>query len=264
VRERFALDYAFLGYSPASFFPISFEMEAAEKQRLLRDAAERRYGDFLAAAGLLAARLTVPFASGLRFLHESALWKNASFSSAAEAVRRLEAAGLAGAVLGPGDGIRADGSIQRRSRVLEPEEEHAAIAAHARRVRGWIDGLARAEAPPRGDLVERFRAYMLGLFHETRDRLPGVRTHVIAYVLVGAGEQRFYFDFSRPDEEIFQWGAPPRYDMRYTYPASGLQMRLDGEIDWDELHFTNEVSVHQVTYAREFYRMLRSGTLDLA
>jgi hypothetical protein len=33
-------------------------------------------------------------------------------------------------------------------------------------------------------------------------------------------------------------------------------------MDWDELHFTH-ASVHQVRYAREFYMMLRSDTLDL-
>jgi hypothetical protein len=34
-------------------------------------------------------------------------------------------------------------------------------------------------------------------------------------------------------------------------------------IDWDELHFTNEVQVHQVRYAKDFYMMLRSEMLDL-
>jgi hypothetical protein len=80
---------------------------------------------------------------------------------------------------------------------------------------------------------------------------------------VGPEPQRFYFDFSRPDGEVFQWGDPPRYDMRYTYSAGALQLRLDGVIDWDELHFTNEVRVHQVRYAKDFYMMLRSEMLDL-
>jgi hypothetical protein len=88
--------------------------------------------------------------------------------------------------------------------------------------------------------------------------------NVIAYAVLGETVQRFYFDFSKPEPEIFQWGEPPRYDMRYTYPAGALQQRLDGEIDWDELHFTNAVSVHQVNYAREFYMMLRSDLLELS
>jgi hypothetical protein len=96
-----------------------------------------------------------------------------------------------------------------------------------------------------------------------RDKLPSVRNRIIAYALVGQKETRFYFDFSRPDDDILQWGEPPRYDMRYTYPAAGLQRTLDGEIDWDQLHFIDDVSVHQINYAKDFYMMLRSDMLDL-
>ncbi|HJQ84149.1 MAG TPA: MBL fold metallo-hydrolase [Candidatus Binatia bacterium] len=264
TREHFDLDYAFLGYSPASSYPICFELEPAEKARLLEEAADRRYHDFVEAARLLGCRLAVPYASGARFLHESALWKNVAFNSATEAVRRLRAVGLEGAVMGPGDRIEADGSLSRINPVLDKEAELAAIREYARSVEGWVESMRKPHPPPRPDLVPRFRDYILGLWRESRDRLPGVRKHVIAYVLAGAErEQRFYFDFSRPDGDVFQWGEPPRYDMRYTYQAANLQLRLDGEIDWDELHYTDGVSVHQVAYAKDFYRMLRSETLDL-
>lgn len=263
IGDHFDIDYAFLGYSPASFFPICFELDPEEKARLLAEAAERRYHDFLEAAQVLAPRLTVPFANGLRFLLEKALWKNVSFNSAAEALRRLTASGLVGDVMGPGDRIEADGSISRAGTVLSQDEEPAAIAAYAGRVQGWVLGLSAQQRPVCTDLVERFRDYILDRWHETRDKLPGVGRHVIAYVLLGPEEKRFYFDFSRPDEQVFQWGVPPRYDMRYTYPACGLQAKLDGQIDWDQLHFTNDVSVHQINYAREFYMLLRSETLDL-
>jgi hypothetical protein len=263
TREHFDIDYAFLGYSPASFFPICFELDPEEKARLLWEAGERRYNDFLMAAQLLAPTLAIPFASGARFLLAAALWKNVSFNSALEAVRRLRQAGLAGDVMGPGDRILADGSIHRVGSVLDKEEELAAIAAHARHVQDWVVRLSQQEHRVRDDLVERFRDYILARWRETKTKLPGVRRHVIAYVLHGGDEQRFYFDFSKPDEQIFQWGEPARYDMRYTYPSSGLQARLDGEIDWDQLHFTNDVSVHQITYARDFYMMLRSEMLDL-
>lgn len=263
VRERFRLDYAFLGYSPASFFPIAFEFAPEEKARLLEEAADRRYNDFLAAAELLGARLAIPFASGARFLRASALWKNVLFNSASEALRRLTARGLAGEVMGPGDRIRKDGSIARTSAVLGRQEELAAIDAYARRAQHVIPELATPPRPARAHIVEQLRDHILHLWHETKAKLPGVRRHVIAYVLPGPPEQRFYFDFSRPDAEIFQWGDPSRYDMRYTYPSSALQLALDGQIDWDELHFASDVSVHQITYARDFYAMLRSETLDL-
>ncbi len=263
VRERFALDYAFLGYSPASFFPICFEMDAEEKSRLLVEAAERRYGDFLDAAAILQATLTVPFASGARFLHADALWKNVAFNSAVEAVRRLSPLGLAGESMGPGDRILDDGSFRRSSPVLEAAEELAAIERHAREVQEWVCGFSTADPPIRPGLVERFRDYILERRRITSGKLPDLAGSVIAYELVGPEPHRFYFDFSRKEGEIFAWGEPARYDMRYTYPALGLQARLDDEIDWDELHFTNDVSVHQVRYARDFYRLLRSEVLDL-
>jgi hypothetical protein len=263
VREHFAVDYAFLGYSPASFFPICFEMDEAERTRLLEQAADRRYNDFLEAAAILQPALTVPFAIDARFLFAGALWKNVAFNSPTEAVRRSRATGRAGEVMGPGDRILADGTLRRVSPVLEREEQLAAIEAYGHSVEDWLAGLAGQEPPARPDIVEQFRDYILALWREMQTTLPGVRRHVIAYRLLGPEERRFYFDFSRPMDEIFQWGEPDRYDMRYTYPSSGLQLRLDGEIDWDELHFTNDVSVHQVTYARDFYMMLRSEMLDL-
>jgi hypothetical protein len=264
VRECFAVDYAFLGYSAASFYPICFEMDADEKARLLAQAAERRYADFLAAAERLAPALAIPFACGARFLQASALWKNVSFNSAVEALRRLRARGGRGAVMGPGDRILADGSIHRVSVIRDKEEELAAIAAHAHRVQDWVAACSADEPPVGDDLVDRFRDYIVTRWRETRDKLPGVQRTVIAYVLQGRDEHRFFLDFSQPEERIFHWGEPPRYDMRYTYPSSGLQRVLDGEIDWDQLHFTTGVSVHQVTYARDFYALLRSEMLDLA
>lgn len=263
VRDHFVLDYAFLGYSPASFFPICFEMDRAEKERLLHESAERRYRDFVEAALILQARLTVPFASGARFLNAKALWKNVSFNSMVEACRRGLAHGLACEVMGPGDRILADGTVHRVCPVLEKDAELAEIERYAMQVQDWVQATQKEEPVARPDVVERFRDYLLDRWNETEGRLPGVRQSVIAYVLTGEEEQRFYFDFSRPRDQIFHWGEPEHYDMRYTYPAGGLQARLDGELDWDELHFTNEVSVHQVKYAKEFYMMLRSETLDL-
>jgi len=257
------VDYAFLGYSPASFFPIAFEFDPAEKATLLAAAAERRYAEFVAAAELLRPGLVVPFASGLRFLVGSELWKNVLFNSAPEAARRARARGLHSEVMGPGDRIGADGAVRRVTPILERDAELAAIARHADHVRGWVTELVRREPAATDDVVERFRDYVLGLWRATRSRLPGVGACVIAYELVGPRAHRFYFDFSRPDGEVFQWGEPARYDMRYRYPAGALQQRLDGRIDWDELHFASDVSVHQVRYAKDFYAMLRSETLDL-
>ena len=263
LRDLLPVDYAFLGYSPASFFPIAFELDPAEKAALLVAAAERRYAEFVAAAERLHAGLVVPFASGLRFLAPSAQWKNVLFNSAPEAARRVRARGLRSEVMGPGDRIAADGDLRRVSPVLERDAELAAIARQADEVGPWLTELARREAPAGTDVVERFRDYVLRLWRETRARLPGVHGSVIAYEVVGPGARRFYFDFSRADGDVFQWGEPVRYDMRYRYPASALQQRLDGRIDWDELHFASDVSVHQVRYAKEFYTMLRSETLDL-
>src|SRR5262249_23347857 len=119
VRADHPVDYAFLGYSPASFFPIAFELDPVEKATLLAEAAERRYAAFLAAAELLRPGLVVPFASGLRFLVRSDLWKNVLFNSAPEAARRARARGLCSEVLGPGDRIGDDGGVRRVSPVLE-------------------------------------------------------------------------------------------------------------------------------------------------
>lgn len=261
VRDHYAVDYAFLGYSPASSYPIAFELPAQEKARLLAEAAERWYGALLSAAAGLAPRVTIPFANGIRFLATNDRWRNVAFNSATEATERLRERGVAAEVLGPGDRIRADGSIARVNPVLGRDDELAAIDAYAQGRQDWVAGLVQQQPPTRADLVERFRAYLLGLREQVKSRLPGVCRYVIAYRLLGPPDQCFYFDLSKPDSDAFHWGEPARYDMRYTYPASALQQRLDGDIDWDELHFT-AASVHQVRFAREFYMMLRAEMLD--
>ncbi|HZR79457.1 MAG TPA: MBL fold metallo-hydrolase [Candidatus Binatia bacterium] len=255
VRDRFSIDYAFLGYSSASAYPICFEMPPAEKARLLRAAAERRFGDFLEAAQLLAPRLTVPFANGMRFLAARSLAKNAVFSSAVEAVSRVRRMGLAGEVMRPGDRIDSDHRVRRHGGTDDAEDEPAEIAAHAREMPG-----PSADAEPhrarRDDVVERFRAHVVALWRRERERFPSVSRYVIAYQILGAPRPLFSFDFSRPDDAIFAWGSPPRYDMRYTYPARALEMALDGAMDFEDVHFADDVSIHQVVYAAEYWAML--------
>lgn len=263
VRQHYDLDYAFLGFSPASFYPLCFDMPEEEKQRLLDDAAERRFADFVAAARRLQPRYAIPFASGARFLQDGARWKNVSFNAASDAVQRLTEFEPQGVVLGPGDRITADGRFETVQPLRSKADELADAEHYAHTHADYIRLLSPADPPAGADLIERFRAYLLERWRETRGQLPGVRGSIIAYVVRGTTEQHFYFDFSRPESEIFQWGTPEHYDMCYRYPAGGLQRRLDGEIDWDDLHFTNDVSVHQVRYARDFYAMLRSEVLDL-
>lgn len=264
VRERFAVDYAFLGYSPASFFPIAFELPADEKRRLLTEASERRYAAFVEAACGLTPRLAIPFASGARFLHPDALWKNVLFNSPHEAVVRLTQTGLRGDIMQPGDRIDTNGTLQRhRATESTPIDEPRAIAAYAAATRADILAVSRAPIPARPDILDQLRDTLLARWQALHDRLPGARAYVIAYVVRGTTDETCWFDFSRPDQEIFQRGTPPRYDMRYTYPADALQECLDGAISWDELHFATGVSIHQVRYAREFYLLLRSDTLEL-
>src|SRR5262249_5665928 len=152
------------GYSSASCFPICFELPAAEKARLLHESAERRFADFLESARLLAPRLTVPFANGMRYLEPRPLWKNVSFSSADQAVRALPLAGRAGAMWRPGDRILADGSLARQgdaTAAVAAADELAAIAAHARAQAKWLADLSARQPEPKADIVERFRAHLL-------------------------------------------------------------------------------------------------------
>lgn len=257
VRSHFAVDYAFLGYSPASYYPVCFEFPEAEKRALLERAAERRYGDFVHAARLLAPRLAVPFAMGIRFLHPSMLWQNVQFNRAQEAVRRARAAGIAAECLWPGDRITRAG-VERVAGVPSEAEEDAALADHARRMRERVEAIWDAEPPARAGLIRAFRDYMTALWEASRERFPEVAKDVIAFEVEGPEGGRFHFDFSRDPGDIFVEGLPARYDMRYRYPDKLLQLRMDGRIDWDELHFSNRVSVKQNRYAAEYYEMLRS------
>jgi len=256
IRERHAIDVAFLGYSPTSFYPICFELPDDEKAALLRRSAERRFDYFLEAARLLAPALTVPYANGMRYLGPDALWKNASFSTAPEAVQRARALGLTADVLGPGDCVDAERRIARMRPVHGTGQELAAIETHARAVSEWVAGIAARVPAPRADLVDRFRTHVLRLWRDIRARRPQIARHLIAYELLDPAPARFFFDFTRPDDQIFSLGTPARYDMRYVYPPGPLQMALDGAIGFDDLHFADGVSIHQHAYAPEYYAML--------
>jgi L-ascorbate metabolism protein UlaG (beta-lactamase superfamily) len=258
VADNYDIDYGFLGYSPASYYPLCFEFDEETKRRLLSAAAERKYGDFVAAAQRLQPGISVPFAMGLRFFHRSMLSLNIGFNSAPEAVRRVQALGLRGEVMGPGDRIMAGAVVERVSPLREQPEELQAIAALAEEKQDWAEMLWASEPGERPGLLESFRDCILGLWRHTRDHLPGIEQYVIAYRLVGQTTREFYFDFSRPESEVFSMGSPPRYDMRYTYPSGLLQQQMDGLIDWDDMHFSCRVSIDQRRYAKEFYAMLRS------
>lgn len=257
VAERYRVDYGFLGYSPASYFPVCFEFEAGEKAQRLREASERRYADFLSVARLLRPGLCVPFAMGIRFLHPDMLWQNVQFNRAQEAVRRAHARGLPAAAMWPGDRLLADGTLVRRGPDLDEAAEDAALAAYAAGKRTEVEAVWAAEAPARPGVVAAFRAFMQSLWAELADQFPQVRGTTIAYRLTGPQAAEFHFEFPVEGDVRFGDGLPPAWDMRYTYPDKLLQRRLDGEIDWDELHFSNRVSVHQNRYAADFYAMLR-------
>jgi len=260
VRDNFSTDYAFIGFSPASFYyPASFEFEPGLMERLLAEAAERRYADFLRVAGILRPRISVPFASGVRFLHAELLWKNRCFNSAPEAVRRARCAGLRAEVMGPGDCIMASGGVRRVSPVLEQDEELRSIEQYARERASDLEDLWREEGGVRADLVDRFRRHVLSLWSRYEHVLADVRDTVIAYRLTGIEGGSFYFDFSREPGSIFNAGEPAAYDMRYTYPAHLVQGLLDGRMDWDELNSSGRVSIDQKRFARGYYAMLRSA-----
>jgi UDP-MurNAc hydroxylase len=256
TARNFRVDYAFLGFSPASYYPICFEFERAERDRLLLAAAERRYDDFVGAAKMLEPRVAIPFAMGIRFLHPTMLWQNVSFNSNLEAARRVGALGIRGEVLNPGDRLVASGEVIRRSPLLDDDENARALLAHAREKSAWIESIWRAEEPARPGLMGRFREYMERTWRHARERYPEVATNVIAYRIEGPEGGEISFDFSRGDD-ISLPGIPGRFDMRYTYVDRLLQLRLDGKIDWDELHFSNRVSVRQERYAARFYAMVR-------
>jgi UDP-MurNAc hydroxylase len=256
VRERHRVDYAFLGFSPASFYPSCFEFEPEERKRLLQEASERRYEDFLAVARALNPSCAIPFAMGIRFLHESMSIHNEQFNAPQEAVRRVRKLGIHGEVLWPGDRVLESGTIERRAPALYQSAAAAALKHHMARRRKELDAIWAAEAPAAADVVPRFREYLRALWESSKDQFPEVRENIIAYRIQGPHGGAFHLDFSKPD--IVREGDPARFDMRYTYPDKILQLRLDGKIDWDELHFSNRVSVCQNRYADKYYAMLRS------
>ncbi len=258
VAGNFSIDYAFLGYSPASFFPICFEFEEGRKKELLHQSSERRYRDFLEAAARLNPRFSVPFAMGIRFLHPSMLWQNVEFNRPQEAVRRLRASGRNGDVLWPGDRIRTDGTLERMGRSWTEIEEDQALLKHAETLRKDIENIWDSEPPAREGLIDAFRRYVETLWASLRNKFPSVADYVIAYRIEGPLGGEFHFDFSRDPDRIFAPGLPAEFDMRYTYPDKLLQLRLDGKIDWDEVHFSNRVSIKQNRYAAKYYALLRS------
>lgn len=258
VADNFDVDYGFLGYSPASYFPICFDYSPDELQALLTEHADRRYGDFLKVAKVLQPKISVPFAMGLRFMHRDMLWQNCSFNSMREASKRLVEIGLRPEILNPGDKIFADHSVVRYQQPYATDElEEAALRLHALQLNPELDRLWAEEAPARADIVEQFKRYIQALWQQNTERFPEVRNNVIAYTIDGENGATFHFDFSRDVADICGDGLPAKFDMHYTYLDRMLQWRLDGEIDWDELHFSNRVAIKQNVYAAKYYEMVR-------
>jgi hypothetical protein len=257
AKERFEITYGFFGYSHASYFPICFEFDEQEKKELLDYWGEKHYQMFLDAASILRPKYSIPFAMGIRFLHESMLWQNISFNSVHTAMRRLKDLDLKGEVLNPGDTITTEG-VKRRSPLLSDEDNDRAIREYAKSKQAWIESIWNSEASATPKLVSTFQMQITDHWIANKDKFPDVKKTVIAYKITGPNGGEFYADFSRDPKDIFVIGVPERFDMRYTYEDKLLQLRVDKIIDWDELHFSNRVSVKQNVYAASFYSFLRS------
>lgn len=257
VAKNFKVDYGFLGYSHASFFPICFEFEPQEKDKLLGHWSEKHYQAFLDVAAMLRPKLSVPFAMGIRFLHPSMLWQNKSFNRAQTAISRLAAKhGLKGVNLMPGDKITKGGEINMARAEWPIEEEDRALEKYAHSISDTTDAKWHKEPTARPELIDRFRASVESIWAEKKSDFPKVAEYVIAYEITGPQGGSFHFDFSR--EKPFASGIPERFDMRYRYEDKLLQKKVDGLIDWDELNFSNRISVKQNRYAAEFYAMIRT------
>lgn len=258
IKDRYNIDYGFLGYSPASFYPICFEFEKEEKDRLLEEAADRRYADFVNVAQELAPTLSVPFAMGMRFLHESMLWQNVSFNSAHEAVRRLERSGLRGEVLVPGDRVCDGATVERKVDPGDGRDELDRIAAYAREKREWINSLWEQEPPARPTIVDDFKRYLRDLWARGREHYPEAAQYVVEFRIEGEHEAVFWLDLKRESGDVVVPGEAPSYDISYTYLDRLLQLRMDGDVDWDDLNFSNRGSVRQNRYPAHFYALLRA------
>lgn len=258
LSERHSVDYAFLGYSHASFFPVCFEFEAKEKKELLQYWGNKHYDQFVQAAEILKPKMSFPFAMGIRFLDQDMLWQNMSFNCPSEAVRRLEPLALRGEILNPGDVVLSSGQIHRKAPLLVGEAADRALEEYAQSMQAIVKKNFAAELPARPNLIESFRDQVLNLWRTRQTHYPEVKNNVIAYEITGDVAGEFYFDFSKPEDQVFNRGKPAQFDMRYRYPDRLLQLKVDGVIDWDELNFSNRLSVKQVRYAASYYSMLRS------
>ncbi|MCG6870723.1 MAG: MBL fold metallo-hydrolase [Gammaproteobacteria bacterium] len=257
VAKNYDVDFAFLGFSPASYFPVCFQMPEAEREELLHQASERKYRDFTDAAAALGPRLAVPFAMGIRFLHPDMLRMNRMFNRPEEAVARLSEG--SGAVLGPGDRISADGGVQRIStRYASRTEEDAAVATLSDQKSEWIRALWQAEPRGGGELAPSFHDHVRELLKRRPALAGALRDHVIAFEIENDNNEYFYLDFGREAADILQTGKPRDFDMRFRYPAALLKQGLEGTTDWDELHFSCRVLIEQRRFCEPWMALLRS------
>lgn len=257
IKDNCKVDFAFLGYSPASYYPICFEFPELKKNLLLQQASDKRYNDFLSVAEFFQPKLAIPFAMGIRFLHPDMAWQNVSFNCAFEAVKRLSLSSqVRGEVMMPGDFLSADESVSR-CEDWSPKSFSMKLQEHIDENSNRNRGIWEKEPPAREDVVEQLESYIRKAWAEYLRQGINLSDTKISYKIGSpyGGERSFIFEGNQM--EVVH-SVMDDADMRYSYPSGLLQRCLDGEIDWDELHFSNRISVLQNKYCPDYYHLIRS------
>jgi UDP-MurNAc hydroxylase len=233
------VDLQFLQYSGAIWYPMVYEMDNAEMQRLKRAKREAQLTRAMQYVSLVGARAVVPFAGPPAFLdaelfHLNALDDSDSiFPDQRVFLGRLAAAGRPGVFAVPGSEIDVAtlATSHPDNARFAYDHQSEALVEYSRDWAPWLAAEHARWSESQPDLVARLAAWWEPLL----DNAPNLRRALGASVLIRSGDTDVVIDF--PAGQVRAWDGE-EIDFRFEIDRRVLETVVaQRAVDWSNSLF---------------------------
>ena len=277
------VDMHWLQFSGAIWYPMVYEMDAAEKKQLCVDKVESQFARAMRYVESIDATTVVPSAGPPCFLDEDLFSLNmvtgdepSIFPDQTEFQRRLEAVGRGNAALTipgttftvvPGhDGGRGVVTVEQPMSGAEISRIFTDKTAYLREYQAdwaqWLRDEKASWASPETDVVETLRLWWEPLMAMA----PSVREGIGANCLIRAGDLQVHVDFVSGRVTEFNGDAAAQpYAFRFDVPRDLLERVVaQRAVDWSNSLFLScrFTAWREGTYNEHLYNFLKSLSVE--
>ena len=250
IRDQFDIDYLFLQFSGATWYPIAYDYPPAKKRKIAQQKIANKFTNTLAIADAVGARYIVPTAGPPCFLDDSLFHLNFAeysiFPSQHEFFEFARGRGEEGRLVVPLPGEEmVDPPVPARSRnnfdAAHFVDRCTYLEEYRDRRRPHIQRRLARIPPSTESLLDRASPYFSSTMrssHWLTQKIGGS----IRLELTGTHPEDLVVDFSNPDDPVRDYdGQPCLYRMRTE--ARFVREVFEGNIGWEDLLLSMRMSM---------------------